>query len=239
MVLWYFIIASGWPVMQMPFWMIGSWIISGIALQIWRYTRISDMVKRQQTKWVIYGLSCAAIGFLTFNFFVPAFFPLVLRPGQARVIYVLLGVAIEYAMFIALPISFALSVLRYRLWDVDLIAFRAIVYSSLTAGLAILYFTTVLVLQQIFREITRTSSVLGIVISTIAFGLLFNPIRQRAQDLIERRTFHRKYNAALTLSQFSNVAQHEVDIDKLSNALVSSVDEAMQPEHVSIWVKKR
>lgn len=239
MVIWYLVVAMGWPLRQLPTLVVAGWIISGISLQIWRYTRVSDVMRQQQTKWVVYGLTCAGVGFLTFNYLVPAIFPMVLRPGNARVVYVLLGVAIEYAMLNALPISFALSVLRFRLWDVDRIAFRAIVYSGLTAGLAVLYFTTVLVLQQLFREITRTQSVIGVVITTIAFGLLFNPIRERAQALIEQRTYRRKYDAVQTLARFSNVAQHEVDIDKLSSALLSSVDEAMQPEHVSIWVKKR
>jgi hypothetical protein len=239
MVLWYLVFAFGWPLRQLPTLVVAGWIISGISLQVWRYVRFSDEMRRQQTKWVVYGLTCAGIGFLTFNYLLPLLFPMVVRPGYARVLYVLLGVTIEYAMLLALPVSFALSVLRFRLWDVDRIAFRTIVYSGLTAGLAILYFATVLLLQQLFREITRTQSVLGVVISTIAFGLLFNPIRQRAQALIEQRTYHRKYNAAQTLARFSTVAQHEVDIDKLSSALLSSVDEAMQPEHVSMWVKKR
>lgn len=239
MVVWYLVIAFGWPLQPLPTLVVAGWIISGISLQIWRYLHYSDRVRRQQTKWVVYGLTCAATGFLTFNYLVPALIPAVMRPGNARVLYVLLGVAIEYAMLNALPIALGLSTLRFRLWDVDRIAFRAIIYSGLTAGLAVLYFTTVLLLQQLFREITRTQSVAGVVISTIAFGLLFNPIRQRAQALIERRTYRRKYNAAQTLARFSNVAQHEVDIDKLSAALLSAVDEAMQPEHVSMWVKKR
>jgi hypothetical protein len=239
MVIWYFVLAVGWPIRQLPTLVVAGWIISGINLQIWRYARVSDVTRRQQTKWVVYGLTCAGVGFLAFNYLVPALVPTVMRPGNARVVYVLLGVAIEYAMLNALPISLGLSTLRFRLWDVDRIAFRAIVYSGLTAGLAVLYFSTVLLLQQLFREITRTQSVIGVVITTIAFGLLFNPIRQRAQALIEQRTYRRKYNAAQTLARFSNVAQHEVDIDKLSNALLASVDEAMQPEHVSMWVKKR
>lgn len=239
MVVWYLIIAFGWPIRPLPALLVAGWVISGIGLQIWRYLRISDVMRRQQTKWVVYGLTCAATGFLAFNYLVPVLAPAVLRPGDARVLYVLLGVAIEYAMLNALPISLGLSTLRFRLWDVDRIAFRAIIYSALTAGLAVLYFGTVLLLQQLFREITRTQSVAGVVVSTIAFGLLFNPIRQRAQALIEQRTYRRKYNAAQTLARFSNVAQHEVDIDKLSTALLSSVDEAMQPEHVSMWVKKR
>lgn len=239
MVVWYLIIAFGWPIRPLPTLVVAGWVISGISLQIWRYSRFSDGVRRQQTKWVVYGLTCAATGFLAFNYLAPVLIPAVLRPGNARVLYVLLGVAIEYAMLNALPISLGLSTLRFRLWDVDRIAFRAIVYSGLTAGLAVLYFSAVLLLQQLFREITRTQSVAGVVISTIALGLLFNPIRQRAQALIERRTYRRKYNAVQTLAQFTNIAQHEVDIDKLSAALLASVDEAMQPERVSIWVKKR
>lgn len=202
MVVWYLIVAFGWPLRQLPTPVVAGWVITGISLQIWRYLHFSDVVRRQQTKWVVYGLTCAATGFLTFNYLVPVLIPTVLRPGNARVVYVLLGVAIEYAMLNALPISLGLSTLRFRLWDVDRIAFRAIVYSGLTAGLAVLYFGTVLLLQQLFREITRTQSVAGVVISTIAFGLLFNPIRQRAQALIEKRTYRRKYNAAQTLARF-------------------------------------
>jgi hypothetical protein len=239
MVLWYLVFAFGWPLRPLPALLVAGWIISGIGLQIWRYLRFSDVMHQLQTKWVVYGLTCAGAGFLAFNYLAPALIPAVLQRGNARVLYVLLGVAIEYAMLNALPISLGLSTLRFRLWDVDRIAFRAIVYSGLTAGLAMLYFGTVLLLQQLFREITRTQSVIGVVVTTIAFGLLFNPIRQRAQALIEKRTYRRKYNAAQTLARFANVAQHEVDIDKLSTTLLSSVDEAMQPEHVSMWVKKR
>jgi hypothetical protein len=228
-----------WPPRSGPIWATAIWVLSGLAVHIYRYRRQSTTIQRQQTKWIVLGLAVAVLGFVSFNFVVPVLLPAVSSPGVARMLYVLVGVPLEYAALMALPLAFAFSILRYRLWDVDRIATRAVVYAAMTGGLVALYFGCVLLLQQLFRNIIGDTSVLAIVISTIAIALLFNPLRQRAQAAIDRRTYRRKYDATLTLQRFGEIARDEVDLDVLTRELISAANETMQTQHASVWLKKR
>jgi hypothetical protein len=243
-VIWFFLppllgLWPFWPPRDWPLAFVLVWMIGGLSLQIYRYTRISSPAQRQQTKWIMFGLIVATLGFLSFPYFTPLLIPSVRVPGVARIVYILIGVPLMYAALFALPLSLAFSILRYRLWDVDLIFQRTLVYGALTAGLGLVYFGCVLLLQQLFRILTGTTNVLAIVISTIIIALMFDPLRRSAQAIIDRRLYRRKYDAAQTLEKFSLVAREEVDLDRLTGQLVAVVQEAMQPEHVSVWLKKR
>ena len=138
------------------------------------------------------------------------------------------------------PFVFGTAILRYGLWDIDVLINRTLVYGTLTAILALVYFGLVVGLQFLFRDLTSqvASSPLIIVGSTLAIAALFQPLRRRIQSAIDRRFYRRKYDAAKTLAHFSAILRDEVDLNQLSEQLVEVVEETMQPAHVSLWLRK-
>jgi hypothetical protein len=128
------------------------------------------------------------------------------------------------------------AVLRYRLYDIDVIINRTLVYGSLTVILALVYFGGVAASQAIFRTLTGQGSTLAVVASTLAIAALFNPLRHRIQALIDRRFYRRKYDASKTLETFSAKLRDETDLDALNAELVGVVGETMRPAHISIWL---
>jgi hypothetical protein len=140
--------------------------------------------------------------------------------------------------FWGFPLVIGLAVFKYRLWDIDVVIRKTLVYSVLTALLALIYFGVVIVLQSLFSRLAGVQqSTLAVVISTLAIAALFTPLRRRIQDAIDRRFYRKKYNAQQVLAQFAQTARDETDLDALLAELVRVVDETLQPEHVSIWLK--
>ena len=139
--------------------------------------------------------------------------------------------------FLGLPISIGVAVLRYRLYDIDIIINRTLVYASLTLMLLLVYVGCVVCLQYILRTLTGEESQLAVVASTLMVAALFNPFRRRVQAFIDRRFYRKKYNAAKTLEEFSIKLRDETDLDSLNAELVTVVRETMQPEHVSLWLR--
>ena len=136
------------------------------------------------------------------------------------------------------PISLAIAVLRYRLWDIDIIINRSLVYGSLTAVLALIYFGSVVILETLFRTLTGQGSPIAIVISTLVIAGLFSPLRRRVQLVIDRRFYRRKYDAEQILGRFAASVRDEADLDRLTTELHRVAKSAMQAEHVSIWLKE-
>jgi hypothetical protein len=203
--------------------------------QVYRYARVSDATQRQQTKWVVFGVAGAVAGVLTTIFTVGAAVDL---PPQ-EVGPKMLSMLLMDAFVLLIPLSIGVAVLRSRLFDIDVVINRTLVYGSLTATLAVVYLGGVATTQAIFRALTgqQEQPQLAIVVSTLAIAALFNPLRRRIQSFIDRRFYRRKYDARKTLEAFSAKLRDETDLEALTSEVVGVVSETMQPTHVSLWLR--
>ena len=202
-------------------------ILSVISL-IFRYRSAGPLV-RLQLRWFVLGGFFAVI-----LFFIPI--PFGISPGQTNETLNYLLALLGQAYVIPLYLAVGLAILRYRLFDIDLIIRKTLQYSILTGLLALVYFGSVVLLQNLVENITGAQSQIVIVFSTLVIAALFNPLRHRVQDFIDRRFYRKKYDAEQTLAQFAATARDEVDMDQLDAALLRVVDETMQPERVSLWL---
>ena len=196
-------------------------LVLALASQVYRYWRVSGPAERQQTKWFLFGLAL----------FV-AIFPLSELPFMQRID------AISGSLTLMIfPITLGIALLRYRLWDVDVVVRRTVGYGILTVLLLLVYFGTVVVLQRVFTELTGQGSTLATILSTLLIAVLFLPLRRRIQDWIDRRFYRRKYDAAKVLEGFAATARDETDLDQLTAELARVIQETMQPESVSVWLQ--
>ena len=214
---------------------LGALLLASLGAQVHRYRRVSNFDERQQTKWVLYGflLFFVLIVVLTIPYSILESIP---KGGRIPWWGPLNG-ALWWLSLCVLPVSIAIAILRYRLYDIDILIRRTLQYSVLTGLLALTYFGSIIVLQSLFTAVTGQQSAVVIVISTLAIAALFFPLRNRVQDFIDRRFFRKKYDAAKTLAEFAATCRDETDLDKLTARLVEVVDETMQPESVSLWLK--
>jgi hypothetical protein len=188
--------------------------------------RRSGPVERLQLKWVVYGVTLAAATALAVEVVFANLVPVLYLPGTF-----VLSLAV-----VLIPAGMGVAMLRYRLYDIDLVINRTIVYGALTASLVLLYVGGVVGLQYVFRLVAGGGSQLAVVASTLLIAALFNPLRRRIQAFIDRRFYRRKYDARKTLEAFGGTLRDETDLDVLGGDLVSVVRDTMQPEHVSLWL---
>ncbi len=140
-------------------------------------------------------------------------------------------------MFPLLPAAIAIPILRYRLYDIDLIIRRTALYGLLSVALALIYFGSVTLLQSVFGVVVGQESPVVIVLSTLLIAALFSPFRRRVQRFIDRRFYRRKYNAQETQARFARAARDEVDLNNLSAELAGVIQKTLQPESLSIWLR--
>jgi len=211
-------------------------LVIGPLSQVYRYRKISNAGQRQQTKWVILALM-VVFAFEVIGF-IGLFFPALTAPNSpTSLVAAFTGSSIDLVMGL-IPLSIAIAILRYRLWDVDLLIRRTLVYGALTATLALVFFSGVVLLQQLISGISRTqNSPVAIVISTLLIAALFTPLRNRIQRDIDRRFYRKKYDAARTLEAFSARVREDVELDQLTTHLLAVVEETMQPETAALWLR--
>lgn len=204
----------------------------GFFSQIYRYRRVSSRIQRQQTKWVTFGfvsMFAVALPWAILVELVP------LAPGPVRVLFNL-SVLLQNVVICFFPITVAIAILRYRLWDVDLVIRRTLQYALLTGLLALTYFGSIVLLQTIFGTFTGAQSPVVIVLSTLLIAALFTSLRRRVQEVIDRRFFRQKYDAQQVLAAFAVTARDETDLDSLTVELARVVEGTMQPEGVGVWL---
>jgi hypothetical protein len=210
-----------------------------IGAQIYRYRKVSTPTERQQTKWVVFGIVIVMIGI---SLPYPLFSVLVPASNQSNtIVSTLLGLLNYPIVLLALPITIGIAILRSRLYEIDVIINRTLVYGSLTAILALIYVAGVVGAQAIVNAFTQRQSSepspILIVVTTLVIAALFQPLRRRLQRVIDRRFYRHKYDATRTLNAFSARQRSEVDLNALSQHLMAVVQETMQPAHISLWLR--
>jgi len=212
-------------------WQIGLGIVTVLSLvSLFVRYRTANAIERTQIKWVLYAC----------GIFVTVYVPGLLTSisdshGLANDIFNLVLIL----AILAIPAAIVVAILRYRLWDIDLIIRRTLLYGALTGLLALVFFGLVIVLQQILGGVTQSeNSPLAIVLSTLAIAALFNPLRTRLQEFIYRRFYRQKYDAEKTLAEFAAAARAETDLDTLSTQVVAIVEKTMQPTEINMWLKQ-
>jgi hypothetical protein len=218
--------------------------LTGPLAQIYRYRRVSNAIERQQTKWVILGFTAWTLGGTAVTTVlwllgrwllipatpVPTGFSSSLMFGE-RMIW---PISLTFV-----PLSLTVAILRFRLWDIDLVIRRTLTYGALTAVMALAYWGAVVLLQGLFAGLGgQESSELVTVISTLTIAALFVPLRNRVQTFIDHRFYRSKYDAARVLAQFSASVRQDVDLDQLTEGLLAVVDRSMQPTHAALWIAR-
>ena len=218
----------------LPF-LIDLFWLSAATAQIYRYWRVSTLRERQQTKWAVFGLALAGL-FLLIT--VPI--SVLVVPPSISNDPVLWGLnPIFQVALLFIPIFITVAVWRARLWDIDVLINRTLVYGSLTGLLGALYTGFIIGLESLGGALTGTANEpVALVISTLVIAALFQPLRSRVQSLIDRRFYRRKYDAEKMLEAFSARLRQEVDLEQLRELLLSAVTDTMHPDHVSLWLRE-
>ncbi len=206
-------------------------------VQLYRYRRVSSPLQRQQTKWVVFGMALPIAVFVS-GTLLPLIFPALADPNSRDgAPYQLAYALVNICTPLFFPLSFGFAMLRSRLWDIDVLINRTLVYGTLTASLALIYVGLVIGLQALLRGIISQDSGVAIVISTVAIYFMFQPLRRRIQRIIDRRFYRSKYDATKTVAAFSATLRQEVDLDQLREHLLAVVQQTMQPAQVSLWLR--
>ncbi len=207
---------------------------SAIGCQVYRYLRRSDALQRQQTKWVIsaIGAMMLAIFWLVFQFSPPRQEEF-LGQALAAVVIGLLFFAFTIGL---VPLAIAAAILRYRLWDIDLIIRRTLLYGLITGLLGLVYFGSVVLLRQLLGGVVGNSSA-AVILSTLLIYALFNPLRRRLQETIDRRFYRRKYDTEQAVAAFSSASRNNLALEEINNSLIDIINQTLEPQTASVWIK--
>ena len=211
-------------------------MLFGGSLQVYRYVRDANAVERQQTKWIILGVVIFVTAIISWVLVFGRALPV--PDGRPRIIANLLGMVYsDYFALPFLPIAITIAILRYKMWGIDVIIRKTLLYTAITALLALVFFGSVILLQRLFEAVTGQQSQLAIVLSTLAIAVLFNPLRTRIQA-DRPALLSQEVRCAAGVGPLRHTARDETDMNALTGELVRVVQEAMEPETVSIWLKR-
>jgi hypothetical protein len=223
-----FLAGEGGPLLYLS--LVASTVLSASSMVV-RFRRAVGE-ERQQIKWFAFAAGFAALGWVV-NSLAYA------NVGGTESLFLVVAQLLLLLSLLGIPLAVGIAILKYRLYDIDIIINRTLVYGSLTATLLAVYFGGVATIQAVFRFLTgqEQQPQLAVVISTLAIAALFNPVRRRIQSFIDRRFYRSKYDARKTLEAFSVRLRDETNLEALNNELVGVVRETMQPAHVSLWLR--
>jgi hypothetical protein len=206
-----------------------------IVLMIYRYIRVLRPSQQQQAKWLLFGFGGMFVLIILYDlieYLVPG-------AGAPDSVYLLANGTIGALTFLLLPLSVGISILRFRLWEIDLIIRRTLIYTALSVTLVLIYVGLVFIFGALLRNVVgQQQNPLVIVASTLVVAALFQPLRHGIQRVIDRRFYRRKYDAAKTVEAFSSTLRNELDLNQLHEHLITVVQDTMQPSHVSLWLRK-
>jgi hypothetical protein len=209
--------------------------LCGFGAQVYRYLRKASLIERQQMKIVVYGIALQSLLIAISG----AIFLQMPAASQGYLLPETLSSHLLWWISIAiLPISLTLAVVRSRLWDIDVVIRRTLIYGLLTAALALLYFVSVILIQSSFKLFGGHESPVAIVVSTLVIAGLFNPLRLRIQAAIDRRFYRSKYDSRQALARFEKSMRERVDLDQVQKELADIVQVTVQPEWIAVWMRK-
>lgn len=249
-------LAVAWLLLQAPLYLPGSpgkdpasvwfWpfqaaifvgILSAALTQLYRYRHVSSPLQRQQTKVVVFGVTAAFGGFLGVTVGVAALAQALANAAVVGLVVGLVRMTAEDGLILLIPLSIGAAILRYRLWDIDLLINRALVYAALTAALGAFYAGSVLLVSQLLSGVIGQHSTVAVVIATLAVVAIVQPLRRRIQRDIDRAFYRRKYDAARALAAFSVRLRDEVELTTVTADLLAVVEDTLQPAHASLWLR--
>ncbi len=207
-----------------------------VAAQIARFRSVLSWSYRQQTKWALYGVATASVGFAALV--VGAILLPSTQTGRGGLFTSFAnstGLALAAS---PIPVTIGIAILRYHLWDINRVASLTLVYSTLTIVLAGIYAGGVIGLQHVLQLVTGRGSSIAVALSTLAVAALFGPLRRRIQARIDRYFFRARYDAARIVSSFAGRLRHEFELTNLTHDLTGVIEETLSPEHVSIWLNR-
>jgi hypothetical protein len=214
------------------------WFMVGAGAQYYRYIRVSSWVERQQTKWVVFGFLGMLVGvFVTVLYHVASLTGIV--SGETSILLRFGAVILLSVTALLVPLTVGIALLRYRLFDVDALINRTLVYGLLSVLLALTYFVTVVLLGVLFSSISHEStrgSQVAITLSTLFIATLFQPLRGKIQHSINQRFYRSRYNAARTIESFAAKLPGLVEIEHLTDGVLSIVEETMRPTFATLWL---
>ncbi len=213
----------------------GVLTLLAMGVQFYRYRRVYSPIERQQTKWVLIGIVATIL--LSGAFAVPYYSLLNLQPGALRPWWEPIGSAGWWFAMMLIPLSLTIAILRYRLWDIDIVIRRTLVYGALTLTLGLVFFSSVVLLQSLVTAAGGPRSAVVTVISTLLIAALFNPLRKRIQNDIDRRFYRKKYDAEVIVAAFASSLREKVNLEDLQTQITAVVEDTLQPERLSLWLR--